>query len=274
MFSPPSFESFGFFEVMQFVVVLILVVVVWRERGAFVAGTQLVLKRFRFDENPNAPVRIEISGRLSGIVSWILNILRVEPEYQFLAAQDSVSIRFDSLRGTRHIFIPLSAVTATECGYQRSILAFAVAVLFTFECVANIIRGFLFSTRAETGTYMGLAFGSMVIAGVATAIWLLSKKIGLSLEGSRHTHGLIFKRSVIENVGVELPQALKAIELLNRLVLEAKTTHVPLAASAAAAAVGPGFQARPDAAEKMCPRCAAVNSRSVRFCENCGFALL
>lgn len=42
---------------------------------------------------------------------------------------------------------------------------------------------------------------------------------------------LAFKRSVMENVAVDLPEALKAIELINKKMLEARRATNPAALS-------------------------------------------
>lgn len=270
----PGF-GLGFLNLIQLIVFFILAVVVWRERKGFVSGTPIVLKRFRLSQDPAAGAVIEITGRVSGVVSWILTLLRVEPEFQFTATRDSVSIRRESLRGTQHTFVPLSAVTGTNCGYQRSILAFAFAVYFAFDCVSYLLVGFLSNNRDEVGTNMGLAFGFLILAGIAALIYFLSKKVGLWIESSLHSHGLSFKRSVIENVSVELPQALRAIEILNSLVLNARTAPPRAAAAAAGAPTSPttGTGGREGAGPVACTKCSAVNPAGMRFCENCGLAL-
>lgn len=262
---PFSGLGFGFSTVVGLVLFVLLIVVVWRGRGNFVGGTPIVLRSFRVSGDPTAATIIEISGRISGVVSWILTLLRLEPEFQFSVTRTDISIRSASLSGIQHTYIPLSAVTATVCGYQRSILAFAFAVLFSFGFVSQLLSGFLTANQDEVGNDMGLAFGFLILAAIAALVYFLSKRIGLWAE-TLHAHGFNFKRSMIENISVDLPQALKAIEVLNGLVLSARAT-----AGASTTRSTPTSTATMAAGQ--CPQCSAVNPPDVRFCESCGAPL-
>ena len=63
----------------------------------------------------------------------------------------------------------------------------------------------------------------LVIGGIFLIAYYLSKKIAISLETSGGmVLGLSFKRSVIENVSVDLEQALKVIRIVNQKVIESQ----------------------------------------------------
>jgi hypothetical protein len=63
----------------------------------------------------------------------------------------------------------------------------------------------------------------LIIGGAMLIAYYLSKKIVISLETSGGmVMGLSFKRSVIENVSVDIEQALRAILLVNQKVIEAQ----------------------------------------------------
>jgi hypothetical protein len=60
----------------------------------------------------------------------------------------------------------------------------------------------------------------LVIGGILLVAYYLSRKIVISIETSGGmVLGLSFKRSVIENVSVDIEQALKAIGILNQKVI-------------------------------------------------------
>lgn len=136
----------------------------------------------------------------------------------------------------------------------------------------NLLGGlFASSNGSEIGAYMGGAFAALIFAGVAALVYFLSKRIVISAE-TLHRHGLRFKRSVIENISIDLPQALRAIEVINARVLAAQAGYTqgnagaPPPSPVPAASPGGGGPGR-------CPKCSTVNPIHVRFCENCGAAL-
>lgn len=250
------------------VVVLIVGGVLLRGRSTYVRGTSMVLKSFRISEDPSEPA-IEIIGRASGIVSWVLNLLQLEPGIEFIVTENEISFRSASLSGIHHTYIPLTKVTESNCGFQRSLLALILTVLFGLGFVFNLLRG-LFGSRYELSESTSIAVLLLLFAGVSALVYFLSKRIGLSVITER-SHGVVFKRSVIGNVSVDLPEALKAIEVINARILAAQTIKTvsvspaspPRPAAMAAAATLPG----------QCARCGSMNPTGARFCENCGSAL-
>ena len=262
----------GFSSLLWLVVIVIAVALVWRGRTTHVRGTRIVLKRFRINEDVSAGPAVEISGRASGLVSWLLNLLRLESGVDLTVTESEVSIRSASLSGFAHTFIPLGKVSAAVCGYQRSIWALAFAFLFAFGFVVNLLAGFL-GNRNEVGADMGLAFGFLVLAGVAALVYYLSKRIAIGVE-SMHSHGVVFKRSVVENVSIDLPEALRAVAAINRYLLAAQI--VQTLTPGASASPGSGYARSspwPAASDGHCPNCSASNPPNTRFCENCGYEL-
>jgi lipid-A-disaccharide synthase-like uncharacterized protein len=263
----------GFLAVLWFIAIVGVIGLIWRGRKSYIMGTPIVLKRFRINEVASAGPAVEISGRASGIVSWVLNLLRLEPGIDLTVTDSEVSIRSASLGGVLHTYIPLGKVTAAVCGYQRSIWALGFAILFAFGFVLNFLSALVASRRNETSVDMGLAFLFLILGGIALLVYFFSKKIGVSVDSSLHTHGVAFKRSLIENVSVDLPQALRAISVINNRILAAQT--VKTVSVGAGASPGPIETATSSAGgvNGRCPSCKAVNPTGVRFCENCGFEL-
>jgi len=257
----------------QIIVFLVLVGVVWSARkDRYVSGPSIVLRRFHLNEDPGAKVAVEITGRIAGLVAWVLTLLRLQPEFELSVTDSEFMIRSASLSGMQFTYVPLGKITATVCGYQRSIWAFAFAIYFTVVFVLNLLGGFFASSNGnEMGTYMGGAFGALILAGIAALIYFLSKRIVISAQTSQG-HGLRFKRSVIENVSIDLPQALRAITVINARVLAAQVglsqaNPGDLPPSQTRAPVSPARD------PGCCPKCSAINPIDARFCENCGTGL-
>jgi hypothetical protein len=272
-FGPGLGFGYGFSTLIWTVAIIVVSVVIWRERRGYVSGTPIVLKRFHLNEDPAAGTVVEIVGRTSGILSWILNLLRLEQDFRFIVTDSEASVIRGSLSGIVHTYIPLNKVTSTVCGYQRSILAFALAALFTVGFVLNLLSGLFENNRNEIGSDMGLAFGFLILAAIFALVYFLSKRIGINIE-TMHRHGLVFKRSVIENVEVDLPQALRAISVINTRVLAAQTLRSLPGELASPAAPSRKVSMPPLVSEPgRCPKCSTVNPIGTRFCENCGSAL-
>jgi hypothetical protein len=259
----------SFVEVIAFV---ILVGVVWGARKEkYVSGATIVLRRFHLDENPAARVAVEISGRASGFVAWVLTLLKLEPDFELAVTNSEFTIRSASLGGTQFTYVPLEKVTSTVCGYQRSILAFAFAIYFGIIFVLNLFGGVFFSNSgSETGGYMGEAFIALVVAGIAAGLYFLSKQIVISAE-TLHPHGLRFKRSVIENVSIDLPEAIRAIAIINARVLAAQAGYTQSVVNSPSA--GPAPVSGSSGAQSHCPKCLSLNPANVHFCGNCGVAI-
>jgi hypothetical protein len=262
--------GYGFSTVIWIIAIIIVAGVIWRGRTRYVSGTTIVLTKFHINEDPSAGPALEIAGRVSGVISWILTLLRLSPEVEFVVTDTEVIKRTASLSGIEHIYVPLAKVTASVCGYQRSILAFGFALLFTLGFVLNLLSGFVGSNRNEASSDMGLAFGYLVLAAIAALVYFLSKRIAIVVE-SMHSHGVVFKQSVIGNVPVDLAQALEAISVVNARILAAQTVKTFVVDHATAPQ--PSRMAAAAPLPSHCPKCSAENPIGTRFCENCGSAL-
>jgi hypothetical protein len=274
-FAPNLGVGFGISTIVWVGAIIVVAVIWWRgRRSSYVSGTLVVLKRFHVNEDPSAKAAVEITGRISGIVSWVLTLLRLEPEFELTVTDSEATIRSGSLSGILHMCIPIGKISASICGYQRSILAFGFAILFSVGFVLNLLSGFFENDRSQVGSDMGYAFGFLILAAVAALIYFLSRRIGIGFFfETEHPYGFVFKRSVIENVSVDLPEALRVIAVINARILKAQsgytqggsgsTSPSPRIEPVAPTGGGPG----------RCPKCSTVNPIDVRFCENCGAAL-
>ncbi|HTP68152.1 MAG TPA: zinc ribbon domain-containing protein [Dongiaceae bacterium] len=264
-FNPGLGMGYGFTTLIWIIAIVIVGSIVWRGRKGFVQGTTMVMKSFRINEDPSAKRCVEITGRAAGVVSWLMNVLKLEPSIEFWVTDSEVVVRSGSLSGLLHICVPIQKISATVCGYQRSILALGFAILFSLGFVLNILSALFGGNRYEFSSDMAQAFGFLVLGGIAALFYFLSKRIGIGVE-SRHMHGIVFKRSVIENVSVDLPEALRVAEVINKRLLAAQIKQPAPSQECRAQSSGPSHPT-------VCPRCSSSNPAGTRFCESCGSAL-
>jgi hypothetical protein len=262
-----NFLGAGITSFLWVVALVAIAIVVWRERkGNLLARlplTKLALKRFRVNDQNDSRPALEVVGRASGLISWVFALLRLEPEFHLIVGSVDASLQAASLSGISHICVPLEKVDSTNCGYRRSILALAIAMFCASGFVLTFLSGFLENNSNSFGSDMGLAFGWLILAGIAALFFFFSKKVAFALCCGTHCYGFTFKRSVIENVSVDLPLAMKAIAAINGRVLAVQ----PISGNSTGQAVAAAAHA------SSCPKCSAVNSAGLRFCESCGFTL-
>lgn len=192
----------------------------------------LVIKAWRADIRPidNENNFVFITGRQSGLVSWLLSLMRIDPTTTIVVGSDRISFESASLAGTESRLIPLEGICSSYYGYHKpwkaaaSIIAFAVFLAFSFGAAAaeGGSHGFAFVTFIMT-TMIGIVF--------ALVYYFLNRTLTLGfVEYSGVVNGIRFRRSVIENVEINEHEARAVCILVQRLV-EAKSklprTKVP-----------------------------------------------
>jgi hypothetical protein len=246
-----------------------IIVVVWREyRSNPLAGltiSRLALRKFIVNES-GAPA-VDIVGRPSGFFGWVFTVLKLDPESRFLLDDQQASFQSASLSGLSHIYVPLEKVTSTCCIYRRSIMALGVAAYCGLSFIGSLMGALGFGLFVKDnsnafGVAAGGAFIWLILGAIAAAWFFLSKQIAIVVRSGATGFGFLFKRSVIENVSIDLPEALATIAVVNARVAAAQVggRQAPGTGSATILA-------------RQCPKCAASNALEIRFCESCGFGL-
>jgi len=185
-----------------------------RGGGIRIAGPTLVLRKFNINEDPSSNLLVDVIGRASGITAWLLTAIGFDAETSLKVTGQEVSFKSSSLFGQTHQVVPLPSVSSTHCGYSKPI---GYLILGAIILIGGIITGL-----SQRGGGPLILFG-LIIGGIFLVAYYLSKKIVISIETSGGILlGLSFKRSVIENVGVDIEQALKAIMIVNRKVIESQ----------------------------------------------------
>lgn len=183
----------------------------------------LVIKAWRADVRPIDKENnfVFITGRQSGLVSWLLSLMRIDPTTTIVVGSERISFESASLAGTESRLIPLGGVCSTYYGYHKPwkaaawIIAFAVFLAFSFGAAAagGGSQGFAFVT-----------FTLITMIGVAIALvyYFLNRTLTLGfVENSGIVSGIRFKRSVIENIEINEHEA-RAVCILVQHLIEAK----------------------------------------------------
>jgi len=192
-------------------IVIIILVVLFLFGGLFsgkgtglrTSGPELVLRRFHIDEN-SEEMNVEIVGRASGLTAWLLTVMGLDAETKLLVHKTKIVFKSASLSGELHQVVPMDSIASTHCGYSKPIiLLFLGALIF--------IGGIL----------LGQVVVGLIIGGIIMLIYFLSKKTSIVLETSGGMQlSLSFKRSVIENVTIDMEQALKVIGIINNNIVK------------------------------------------------------
>lgn len=205
---------------------LLLIVFVWwlARRGANrgeIAGSSLVLRKFLIDETPQAALVLDIAGRRSGLFAWLLTVVGFDAETSLKASSEEVEFRTASIFGKVHRVVPLSSVSSTQCGYTRPvgyiIVAGIILILAIFMKIGSLFDPY---SGLPSSTQDPILFVAVVIGVGCLLAYIFLKRLTVSLETSGGTTlSISFRRSLIENVAVDIEKATKAIELLNRRIV-------------------------------------------------------
>jgi len=186
-----------------------------RSKGIRISGPTLVLRKYKVDGSSPDGVLVDIAGRPSGIIGWLLAIIGLYGETSFKVAGRQINLETSSRFSQLHQVVPLTNVSSTHCGYSKPIGFLVFGVLFGLLGVAT---GFANQPGSGPAVIVSLIIGGLFLLG-----YFLSKKIFLSLQSDGGlVMGLVFKRSVIENVPVDINKALQTIRVINEKVIESR----------------------------------------------------
>lgn len=172
----------------------------------------LVLKKFYLNkEATNGEECLHVVGRQGGVVAFLLSLMKIDPTTEIKCNDERVEVTQSSFFGRQTINIPLVAMTGVIGGFQKPKALF-------FTIIAVLFGGVFLSVEVGAGAFIG----SLVIATILTVIYMLKQEMVLNVQnGGDILWGLSFKRSVIENVTVDIDKVNEAISLINKSVLVA-----------------------------------------------------
>ncbi len=175
-------------------------------------GPTLVLRKFFLADTASTGPIVDITGRASGVMAWVLTAIGLDAETSLRVTEKDVTFRSSSLFRQIYQVVPLPSVSSTHCGYIRPIAYLVLGGLALVGSIVSMLNG----TASGGSTVVGIGIGAGLLAAYS-----LSKKIVISLETTGGmVMGLSFKRSVIENVSVDIDEALRAIRIVNEKAVE------------------------------------------------------
>jgi hypothetical protein len=168
--------------------------------------SSMVLKKFSLNQNPDDGNFVSIIGRKSGLLSWLLTLIGLDPQVEFIVATKDLRFYNKSLFGEKNIVMTLKNVSHINCEYSRPFwyLVFAILSLIMFLIGDS-----------------GIALGFLVIAIILLLVFYFNKSITIMVETfGGAIYKVKFKPSLIENVNVNLDKARKVVELINSQIIK------------------------------------------------------
>lgn len=160
----------------------------------------LVIKQWSVNENAEAgkPV-VRIHGRQSGIISFLLSWIGVEPVTTLEMTRDQVIFHEGSWSGSRKYVLPISSLTSGYFGYTKP---WQVALM-----IGVALMPFFF---------IGLVAGPLY--------YVLNKQLELGLfDSGGRTVAVAFKKSFIENKSIDEAEGMRVLNLIERAMASAKS---------------------------------------------------
>ncbi|MGI9013672.1 MAG: hypothetical protein ACR2GY_05410, partial [Phycisphaerales bacterium] len=203
-------------------------------RGITVTGPLLVLRRFEL--NPEGVGKIlEVEGRATGLMSWILTTLGLETVTTLSVDSHGVSVRGVSLSGRYKQEIPHDRVDSTLGAYSQSITALAVAGVIGF---LGIVRALIYVGSDGIPFALRSLIGTAIIVGIYVLYYFFSRRLILAVTAGNEKAGLGFKRGVLGSMQVDFALVEQAVQMIDAQILQRplsessvlleESTHAPI----------------------------------------------
>ncbi|HGY55878.1 MAG TPA: hypothetical protein ENK44_09260 [Caldithrix abyssi] len=178
--------------------------------GTRVSKATLVLREFTIHPTPSDGLIVKIAGRAAGFKGWLLTVTGIDAETVLAVSEKNISFTSSSLSGEIKRLIPLTNVSSTHCGYSKPILFLIIGTVF-------ILLGIVGAIISKSPMPM---IPNIILGIIFFVIYSFNKKILVSVETKGGAViGISFKRSLIENVDVNISEAKKAISVINDTII-------------------------------------------------------
>lgn len=165
----------------------------------------LTLKKF--EVNPELRT-LDISGRASGVVGFLLNLFGVSPTTDLNLAGDRIEMNQAKISAQSRKVFPLATVESTECGHRRNFGLLAAAVGFAIAALSTL------ANNASAAMVLGM------IAAVMFVGFLASQRLFLAVFCGSQDMQILFKESKVNGVKIDRNIAMEAIQIINDRVVE------------------------------------------------------
>jgi hypothetical protein len=179
----------------------------------------LVLTKFEVRDNPRDNVYVDLEGRAAGLLHWFLHLLGLM--YHTTLKVTDREVHLDSASVFAHLkrTVPLKSVSSTDCGYFKPLALIITAVIELIAGPQLILKAH--GSDAKAMLFFGVMLVMLAIIQIIAYALQKSIRIGIQTHGST-TYSVRFRRSIIENVAMDIDYAEKAIRILNNLVSKAQ----------------------------------------------------
>lgn len=180
----------------------------------------LVVKQWYADGNPNEQGEyIRLFVRRSGLIAWILSLMRLDPTIYFGVYADQVEFRIASLSGYFKEIAPVTSITSCGYGYFRP----WKSALFIFVMFAVIGMNLAAAAQSILAALITIGVGT----GITILYYLLKRELGFSITlHSGKTYGLVgIHRSVIEGQEID-ERSFEHISAIMSWILRSARQHV------------------------------------------------
>lgn len=207
-------------------IVLAALLEFWRLRHA---GPNLVIREFRLSSPESTGEFLYILGRRGGLFAWLLAPFGLHPQTSFSVTHDEVTRETVGPHGFEHQYAPLAEIDSTHCSYYRAFSALLLSIVFyslgLFKFLSALSKSNDYAQQSALADASGTLWVSL-LGGTACYLWYaLSKRVFLSLTATGGTTiGISFKRSVLDNLVVELKQTMDAVDRINLRILQIHST--------------------------------------------------
>ena len=181
-------------------------------------GPTLVLSKFKVNESATDGPVVEIEGRAAGIIGFLMTVFGLGAKTTVSVTVRDVTLKSTSLFGQAHNCSALANVASTHCGFSRPLWALVLGVVSLLYGIGQFLAGMMARFGSEMKVIGGIV---VVVAIILFVVYALGKKMYIYIQtNGGAVMGLKFKRSVIENVPVDINLTLKAIETINDRVVQ------------------------------------------------------
>jgi len=239
--------------------------------GRRFSSTTLVLRSFRLNakpRDPGGPV-VDISGRTSGLIGWVLTVVGLSPETSLTVDGRELRSVDSSLFGQKFTVVPLGRIASVHCAYIKPIGYFFLGSLCA---LGSLFRALTMNQYEQFATRVGVLVIGLVLGFVFFALYFLMKKVAIYVVPFNGSPiGLTFKRSVIENVPVDIEQARKFIQVINNLIVASANQNAD-SQQYVEESVGTVIHGSATSVNSKCGGCGQELDSEARFCTSCGCA--
>ncbi len=189
---------------------------------------KLVLKRWRISdlETGDDEGFVDIAGRQSGLIAWLLALCGIDPTTSFNATHEGITFRSTSLSGSNLVFIAYDCVSSVSWGYfkpwKSAAIIFILMLMPSSGCLTAMFSGVGSDALSLPGIgdmFMGFVAGALLAAAVALLYYFLNRLLTIQVaEIAGAAYSIQFKRSVIESIDVDAKQAERVYEVVRELM--------------------------------------------------------